>query len=365
MKNTNTTKAEQLAALAALTPEQLETLAALAAAMTATETADEAPQADKPAPKAPKAPQAPKAVRTGRNPKTGTVYTGEGFVTKTEFKRQMMSDAAWWDVVDLDEGETRAQYFETYWAAMVDAGEAFKVGNKWQTAPWETPQAPKAPQLDPDAWVTYRDANGPHMGKAKNAPADAADVETHATQGKALQAYNAMKADKPAAKAPNADKPAPKGKKAPKAQTAPQTAPQAPQAPADVDELAAARDARNAAIIATIPLTDGKNPTARRDAVTNKLRQLHKAGFRYARLERNKKHQLDGLHIYPGEKGRGRDADFIGCTTKAAQAYRAKADKARADGKPMPKRPERVFIWSPVGGGNLYARGIFGEVTES
>ena len=210
-------------------------------------------------------------------------------------------------------------------------------------------KAPKAPKISPEAWVTYKDASGAaHMGKAKNAPKDAQSIEAHKTQGKALQALNAMR--KAEAEAP-----------APKPEAAPAPEVEASPAPADDMGRAQRRDAKNAAIIATIPY--GKDGAMRRK-VENKLKQLHKAGYRYARLERNKNHQLDGLHIYPGDKGRGREKAFMDCTTKAAKEYRIKADKARESGKPRPKPPVGTFVWSPVGGGNLYARGIFGPVDD-
>ena len=153
-----------------------------------------------------------------------------------------------------------------------------------------------------------------------------------------------------------AEAPAPE---APKPETAKAPAPEA--APAidilDYDAIKARRDKKNAAILATIP-------EANRQKVANKLAQLAKAGYPLARLERNKKHQLDGLHIYPGVKGQGRDKAFKGCTTKAARDYRAKADKAAKAGEARPKAPVGTFFWSPVGGGNLYARGIFGPVKD-
>ena len=249
-------------------------------------------------------------------------------------------------------------------AAAMTASETAPEAPKGKKAP-EAPKAPKgkktakAPKLDPEAWVSFITEDGPHMGKAKNLPEAAENVTAHETQGQALQAVNAMR------KASQAQAPkAPKGKKtakakapkakAPKTETAPVIAPNSD----DLDALAARRDARNRAIIATIP-------EAKRGAVENKLTQLHNAGYRYARLECNKKHQLDGLHIYPGAKGHGRDAAFKACTTKKAQEWRQRADKARAAGKPAPKPVAGQFVWSPVGGGNLYARGIFGPVKES
>lgn len=214
----------------------------------------------------------------------------------------------------------------------------------------KAPAAPKAPKpeaghLDPEAWASYRTADGTaRMGKAKNLPKDARDVKSHANQGQALQRRNALaKADA----APTAPEPQPEA--APEA---------APEAPAPVDDRAARIAAKNAAILATAP-------AERRRIVENKLKQAHAAGYPYARLARNKHHQLDGLHMYPGQKGHGRDAAFMALVTKAGANYRTKADAARADGKPAPKQPARVWYWSPVGGGNLYIRGIFGDPTEA
>lgn len=249
-----------------------------------------------------------------------------------------------------------AALLETMTPEQLETLAALATANAAEDKP--APKAPKpkktakAGKLDPEAWTSYRSADGaPHMGKAKNLPNDARDVKSHDNQGQALQRVNAMrKAEQPAPKPAKASKPAAKAE-----QPAPEAV--APQCE-DLDALAARRDAKNAAIIATIP-------QAKRKAVQNKLAQLHKAGYRYARLERNKKHQLDGLHIYPGVKGHGRDAAFMACTTKQAQAWRAKADAARKAGKTAPKPIAGAFVWSPVGGGNLYARGIFGPITEA
>ena len=205
-------------------------------------------------------------------------------------------------------------------------------------------------------WCTFKYDGTPRMGKAykvgnaahfnvsgeKVKAADCESIKKHATQGEALKAYNAMR------KAAAAPKP-----EAPK-----------PEANADRDERADRINKRNAAIIATIPLIDGNNPEERRDAVRAKLNAAHKAGYPYARLQRNKEHQIDGLHLYCGEKGHGRDADFIALESKKAKSYRDRAAKAKAEGKPAPNRPAGLFIWSPVGGGNLYARGIFGAIAD-
>ena len=126
-------------------------------------------------------------------------------------------------------------------------------------------------------------------------------------------------------------------------------------APVDVDELKARRDKANAAIIATIP-------KANRGVVQSMLNRAHKAGYPYARLAVNKEHQKDGLHIYAGEKGRGREDAFKGCMTKQGKTHAEARAKAAHDGKPAPAPVARVFYWSPVGGGNLYARGIFGDI---
>jgi len=210
------------------------------------------------------------------------------------------------------------------------------------------PEAPKAGELDPDTWVSYRTADGaPHMGKVKNMPKDVRDVKTHSGQGKALQRFNALKAEAPAETAPAESAPEAPAPEDPKHEAAP-----------DLDGRAARIDARNQAIIATIP-------QARRALVVNKLKQAHEAGYRYARLARNKEHQLDGLHMYPGEKGHGRDEAFKALVTKAGQKHRDKADAAAEAGKARPKHPTRVWFWSPRGGGNLYIRGIFGDVSDA
>ena len=127
--------------------------------------------------------------------------------------------------------------------------------------------------------------------------------------------------------------------------------------PADLDELKAKRDKANAALIATIP--------AKNRAVVNALlKRLDAAGYPYARLARNKQHQLDALHVYPGERGRGRDDAFKSCATKPAREWAAKRDAAAKDGSARPKPLTRQFIYRPRGGGNLYARGIFGDMTD-
>lgn len=236
-------------------------------------------------------------------------------------------------------------------AASLETSEATKAPKapKPEAPKAPKPEATKAGNLDPETWTSYRDADGaPHMGKAKNLPSDARDVKSHANQGKALQRVNALR--KAAQDAPQAPQTAPE---APKPEAAP-----ADVVPADLDERAQRIAKKNAAIIATAP-------EERRSIIENKLKQAHKAGYPYARLVRNKHHQMDGLHLYPGAKGHGRDAAFKALVTKAGEKYRAKADAARADGKPAPKQPARVWYWSPVGGGNLYIRGIFGDMTEA
>jgi len=125
----------------------------------------------------------------------------------------------------------------------------------------------------------------------------------------------------------------------------------------DLDARLAKRKAANEAIIATIPAEN-------RALIRARLTALAKAGYPLARLERNKKHQLDGLHIYPGEKGRGREAAFMECTTKPAKDWAAKRDEAKKSGKAAPKPLSKKFCYSPVGGGNLYARGIFGDIQD-
>ena len=129
------------------------------------------------------------------------------------------------------------------------------------------------------------------------------------------------------------------------------------ETPADVnfDDLAKKREANNAAIMQTIP-------EANRAVVRAALKRVQEAGYPYARLATNKKHQLDGLHIYAGEKGKGREAAFMACQTKRAAEYAAKRDAAAKAGQPKPKPLAKVFVWSPCGGGNLYARGIFGDI---
>ena len=233
-----------------------------------------------------------------------------------------------------------------------------------QTSAPKAPKAPKAskapkaakakaPKLNGGEWVTFTDMDGtPQMCKAKATAAgvylksthisDAQNITKHANQGKALQALNELRKAPAKAEA----KPTPKAEE------------QKAEATADLDERAARIAKRNAAIIATAP-------AANRRIVENKLAQAHKAGYPYARLARNKHHQLDGLHLYPGEKGHGRDAAFKGLVTKAGAKYRDKADQAREAGNPAPKPPAHTWYWSPVGGGNLYIRGIFGEVTEA
>lgn len=235
--------------------------------------------------------------------------------------------------------DTEAAELASMAAAQTSAPKAPKAPKGKKAA--KAPEAAK-PSIDPDAWVTYTTPEGPKMGKAKNMPADATDMKEHASQGKALQHVNFLR---------KAGKAAPKAAKQ-------YAAEQSEAAPADLDERAARIAKRNAAIIATAP-------AANRRIVENKLAQAHKAGYPYARLARNKHHQLDGLHLYPGEKGHGRDADFKGLVTKAGAKYREKADKAREAGKPLPTPPAHTWYWSPVGGGNLYIRGIFGEVTEA
>ena len=211
----------------------------------------------------------------------------------------------------------------------------------------------KTPRGIVGAWCTFIYEGAPYMGKgykvgsaahfnakgAKVRASECADITKHASQGAALKAYNAMR-------------------------TAPK--PEAKEAPTDIDERAERIDKRNAAIIATIPLDkDGSDTT--RQGVRAKLNAAINAGYRYARLAKNKEHQLDGLHLYCGSKGHGNDPEFIALESKRAAAYRAKADKARAEGKErgeLPKRPAGLFIWSPRGGGNLYARGIFGAMKD-
>lgn len=236
----------------------------------------------------------------------------------------------------------------------------------------EAPKAPKAPKgkkasgkknapavtLHSGQWASYRDADGAarmcklvacddgiyvKVADGLMHASEAAEIEAHETQGQALQRRNAL------------------SKQGPKPEAAPAPKPEAaPEAPADLDERAARIAAKNAAIIATAP-------EANRRIITNKLAQAHKAGYPYARLARNKHHQLDGLHLYPGQKGHGRDKAFKALVTKAGEKYRAKADEAAAQGKKgsdAPKPPARTWFWSPVGGGNLYVRGIFGDVSN-
>lgn len=227
----------------------------------------------------------------------------------------------------------------------------------------KAPAAPKAPKpeaghLDPEAWASYRTADGTaRMGKAKNLPKDARDVKSHANQGQALQRRNALaKADA----APTAPEPQPE---APKPEAAPVV--MESTIPAPVDERAARIDKRNAAIIATIPLTSGKNPEARRQLVANKLAQVQAAGYRYARLVPNKEHQRDALSLFCGEKGHGHDAAFQALVTEAGAKHRAAYDEARKHGEALPTPPARVWYWSPARGGKLYIRGIFGPVSEA
>ena len=211
----------------------------------------------------------------------------------------------------------------------------------------------KLPRGIVGAWCTFIYNGKPYMGKAykvgsvshfnadgaKVRACDCSQVTKHADKGTTMKALNAMRRA---------------AKETPKEEST------------DIDERAARVDKRNAAIIASIPLDkDGSDTT--RKGVQAKLNAAHSAGYRYARLAKNKEHQLDGLHLYCGSKGHGSDPEFIALESKRAAAYRAKADKARADGKErgdLPKRPAGLFIWSPVGGGNLYARGIFGAIKD-
>ena len=234
--------------------------------------------------------------------------------------------------------------------------------------------APEAPQpIDPSAWITYRAADGWHMGKAKTAPADAQDIAQHATQGKALQALNAAKRAAeatPEAPAPVAEAPAPAPAPEPVVKTVEErlrsAIAQCSTDPAGfpLDQERIDRTVkRNAALIEHAP-------NASRDLITNKLLQVIEAGFPYAALYPNRKYQLDAVRLVTGSKGCGRDEAFLACQTSAGRKVSkrlikasAKAKAARAAGKepaPKPKIPAHTWYWSPSHGGQLYVRGVLG-----
>ena len=200
----------------------------------------------------------------------------------------------------------------------------------------------------------YKETNKPHTFKVDGKHVQASDCEViakHANQGKALKAYNdAIKAAEAAAK-----------RTSKRAAEVAEAEAAAAEAEANGDDARAAYiDKRNAAILQTIPKD-------RRDGVAAMIKRAHKAGYRYARLQKNKRHQLDGVHLYPGEQGHGRDAAFVAMESKRAKVYRAKVEAAKAAGKSRdeyPPRPVGLFVWSPVGGGNYYARGVFGPIAD-
>ena len=269
----------------------------------------------------------------------------EDCVTKTEFRKQVFADKDFWNSVDLEDGETKANYFEMLFDRMAESYEVTKIGNRWYCIPWEFANT----EAEAEAPAHIAEAEAEALATMATETAEAAPVaapvndalammmEQLKAQQTLIEQLTSTIATMNATPAPVADTPAPV------ADT---------PAPVDYDELKARRDKSNNAILATIP-------KANRGVVSAMLARVHKAGYPYARLQVNKKHQLDGLHIYAGEKGRGRDDAFKACATKAAAAWREKADTAKANENPAPKRPERVFIYSPVGGGNFYARGIF------
>ena len=252
----------------------------------------------------------------------------EDCVTKTEFRKQVFADKDFWNSVDLEDGETKASYFDMLFDRMEESYEVTKIGNRYYCIPWEFASIEAEAEAEAPAHIAEAEAEA--LATMATETAEAAPVAAPVNEA-TMNATPAPVADTPA---PVADTPA----------------------PVDYDELKARRDKSNNAILATIP-------KATRGVVSAMLARVHKAGYPYARLQVNKKHQLDGLHIYAGEKGRGRDDAFKACATKAAAAWREKADTAKANGNTAPKRPERVFIYSPVGGGNFYARGIFNTST--
>ena len=202
--------------------------------------------------------------------------------------------------------------------------------NNTKTAPKTAPKAPKppkAPKTEAAPVATFTDAQ-------------VQDIVAQAVAA-ALAQF--------AANTEAANTEAPKDE-APKAE-APKTAP----AP-DAEKLARVTKS-NAAILATVPANN-------RAKVSATLKRVQDAGYPFARLSVNAKHQLDALRIYCGEAGHGKDEAFANCMTKPAKAYAAKRDEAARAGQPKPKAPKGVFVWSPVHGGQLYARGIFGEVSD-
>lgn len=164
-------------------------------------------------------------------------------------------------------------------------------------------------------------------------------VTIHDTQGKALQALNAAKAEK-------ANKTSKTSKTSNKKQS--KTSKQ---------DAKSERDKHNAAILATVP---AKN----RAKVKAQLEQVQKAGFSMARLAVNKNHQLDAIRIYSGEKGKGHNEAFKATMTERAIRYLEKREAAKAKGKQPPKPPTCCFYWTPTHGGQLYARGVFGDIQD-
>ena len=209
-------------------------------------------------------------------------------------------------------------------------------------------------------WVTFEYKGAPYMSKAfkdKNRnclrvdgvavyATECALVTIHDTQGKALQALNAAKAAKTNKTS----------KQTSNKQTS-KTSKTSKQNKTSKQDAKSERDKHNNAILATIP---AKN----RAKVAKMLKDVHEAGFPMARLAVNKNHQLDALRIYSGEQGKGHSAEFKATMTERATRYLEKREAAKAKGKPAPKAPVCCFYWTPTHGGQLYARGVFGEIQD-
>ena len=215
-------------------------------------------------------------------------------------------------------------------------------------------------------WVTFEYKGAPYMSKAFKSGnrncvrvngalvfATECSVTTiHETQGQALQALNKAKAAK-AEQTSKTSKTSKKQTKDSKTSNKKQTS----KKQTSKQDAKSERDAHNAAILATVP-------KARRAKVETMLNNVHKAGFSMARLAVNKNHQLDALRIYCGEAGKGQSEAFKACMTKRAAQYLEKRETAKRNGKPAPKAPACCFYWTPTHGGQLYARGVFGDIQD-